>query len=157
MLPWWRANTISMRNLHSSYTFSPCQSLLIYGHIIKGHQKVPSWYSFRIRMLFSFEVTLLRNLKHYYVTIDNYLWKRKTLQWNRVGRKQRLSETAVKPNRRGLHFSGRYWLHVQTTMRIWGFVFNWRTHIDRSVFPAHTRGFKVVSINSIAGFIGILL
>lgn len=63
----------------------------------------------------------------------------------------------MKSNRRGLHFSGRYWLHVQTTVRVWGFVFNLRTCIDRSVFPAHTRGFKVISIDSIAGFIGILL
>lgn len=78
MLPRWRANTVNLRNLHSSYTFSSWQFLLIYDHIIKGHQKVRSSCSFRIRMLFSFAVTLLCNLKHYYMTIDNYLWKKKT-------------------------------------------------------------------------------
>lgn len=28
-------------------------------------------------MLFSFAVTLLPDLKHYYVTTDNYLWQKK--------------------------------------------------------------------------------
>lgn len=84
--------TLSVWETYIPVTHFHLANLLIYGHIIKGHQKVPSWYSFRIRMLFSSAVTLLRNFKHYCVTLDNYLWKRRALQWNRVGRKQALRD-----------------------------------------------------------------
>lgn len=71
-------------------------------------------------MLLSLIVILLCNLKHYFMTIDNYLGKEKSQVKQRGGKTMVLGDWSKTShqNREGLNFLGRYRPHVQTTLSI---------------------------------------